>query len=91
MIAKLTESKTNLLLLVFAALALAGTILAAAIFGESLWHDFFELLKYEVTGGVARGALNDGLPKAVEAYGNRPAAAQNMPPPLPPIVGERPF
>lgn len=66
---KLGESKTNLLLLVFAGIAFISCVVAAAFFGQALWNEFFDLLKWLLAGGTARGIANDGIPSVVRAYG----------------------
>lgn len=43
-------------------------IIAAALFGQQLWSDLFDLFKIAIGGGVTRAATNDGLVNAVRMY-----------------------
>lgn len=79
---KVFDSKTNALLVLVAFLALVTVLIAAAAWGQFLFRDFLDFLKFIIGGGVIRAATNDGIPRAVQAY----QAPETLRPPQPPMV-----
>lgn len=72
-------SKTYVLLLVFAVIALITCVVAASIFGRDLWDRFFDLLMGETAAGATRAVAVDGAPKVAAAFKDPNSQAANPP------------
>lgn len=78
-ISRIGDSKTYVLLILFALLALITCIVAAAIFGENLWDRFFDLLIGESATAGVRAVAVDGAPKVAAAWRDPASPAANPP------------
>lgn len=78
-LAHLGDSKTFILLLIMAILALLACTIAEA-FGHDVWGSLFNFFGLEVGVGGGRTAVVDGAPKIAAAWRDPNSSGANPPP-----------